>query len=95
MELSPKLQGKPHSDPVAVVYEPDGNFYVWMAFSHAKTHICSRPGQLIKSLCLQTNKLVEKKRLNFKVHFTGNRITTKSSHSIQKPSKLSPHPTYL
>lgn len=47
---------------MAVVYEPDGNFCVWMAFSHTKTLICSRPGQLIETLYLQTNKLVKTKK---------------------------------
>lgn len=45
----------------AVVYKADGNFCVWMAFNHTKTHICRRPHLLIETLYLQTNKLLKKK----------------------------------
>lgn len=80
----------------AVVYKPDGNFCVRMAFNHAKTHICRRPGLLIETQYLQTNKLLKKEtKFHFKACFTGSNTKTKSSHYIQKTSKLSPHSPYL
>lgn len=50
--------------PRAVVYKPDGNLCVRMAFNRTKTHVCRRPGLLIETLYLQTSKLVRKKNQN-------------------------------
>lgn len=92
-----KVQGKSPSDPWAVVYKPDGNFYVWMAFfNHTKTLICRRPGLMIEAPYLQTNKPVKiKTKFCFKVCFTGNNTKPNSSHYTQKTSKLSPQAPYL
>lgn len=92
-----KVQGKSPSDPWAVVYKPNGNFYVWMAFfNHTKTLICRRPGLMIEAPYLQTNKPVKiKTKFCFKVCFAGNNTKPKSSHYIQKTSKLSPQAPYL
>lgn len=91
------MQGKSPSDPWAVVYKPDGNFYVCMAFfNHTETLICRRPALMIEALCLQTNKPVKiKTTFCFKVCFAGNNTKPNSSHYIQKRSKLSPRAPYL
>lgn len=92
-----KVQGKSPSDPWAVVYKPDGNFYVCIAFfNHTKTLICRRPGLMIEAPYLQTNKPAKiKTKFCFKACFTGNNTRPSSSHYIQKRSKLSPQAPYL